>query len=59
MTGQEKHLHRDAIARRNGYRPIAIPADPEWAGTRLPETADEKAARAARALRGLPEPNAA
>lgn len=53
MTGQERHLHRDSIARRNGYRPQPVPSSPEWAGTRLPEDNDERAAIAAARLRGI------
>lgn len=56
MTGQERHLHRDGIARRNGYRDQPVPESPEWAGVRLPEVNDDKAARAMLALRGITPP---
>jgi hypothetical protein len=56
MTARERHRLRDRIVHANGYRPQPVPGDPEWAGRRLPTGTDEKAARAALELRGLPAP---
>jgi hypothetical protein len=53
VTSQDRHKIRDEIATLNGYRPQPVPSDPEWAGRRLPEVTDEKAAQAALKLRGI------
>lgn len=53
MTSQDRQKVRDEVAALNGYRPQPVPNDPEWAGRRLPEATDEKAAKAAMKLRGL------
>ena len=54
MTARERHQRRDKIARANGYKPRALPADVEYAGVQLPEAVDVQAASAALRLRGLP-----
>ena len=59
MTAQERHLHRDRVARVNGYRKVTPAPDPDWAGARLPEQIDNQAALAALELRGLPKGEAA
>lgn len=53
MTNEEKYLHRDQVARKNGYRPTPVPDSPEWAGALLQEQTDKQAATAAMKLRGV------
>lgn len=54
MTSRDRHAARDRHAERNGYRSQPVPGTPPWATLLLSEAADEQAARAALALRGLP-----